>query len=504
MTHGPEPYQCELLLRKPCIDDETWVALRSGTVSPAQRAELERHVDACPDCFEVFASLAGQAGQPVEPESRVGRYVLGECLGAGAMGVVYAALDTQLERHVALKLLNPTHETGQHGNARQRLVSEAKAMAQLRHPNVVTVFDGGEVDGKVYVAMERVDGASAQQLMSQEQRSASQWLEWFRQAGCGLAAAHASGIVHRDFKPANVLIGSDGIARVADFGLAKPIAAAGSANVRADASEAAFDPGAAASGPHPTQTGSVVGTPAYLAPEVAAGGPATAASDQYSFCLSLYEVLHGERPRRPLTMARGVPYKVRRVLRRGLSLDPTQRYPSMNSLLEDLAPTTRVWRVLGAVSVAGAVLLLSVVGFLVWYNLRGPPTVLLSGRELAAHHRETLVELKLLEPGDQLHFLYANGAFSLGEDVSLLTDTHVVIHQADVDPPTVWIELDEIDRVIVIGEVGYFDTRFITLRLSNGDEYDIPSPSETAAAERYAGAIRHRAALRRRRIQQKP
>lgn len=277
--------------------------------------------------------------------SRIGRFNVLDKLGEGAHGVVYAAFDPQLDRRVALKLLR--HQGAQ---AQARLLREARALARLSHPHVVTVHEAGEADGTVFLAMEFVDGITLDQWLA-DNRSPEPVLSMLITAGRGLAEAHARGLAHRDFKPRNVMVGHDGRARVTDFGLAQ---------AGADAGGTLGDDDACA-----TQTGTITGTPAYMAPEQHAGGRADALSDQYAFCLTTWEALLGRHPL--LTEAGAFPSmeamheakaagpgswpsppasrRVLQALRRGLDPEPGARWPNMEALLDALATTlsARSW-----------------------------------------------------------------------------------------------------------------------------------------------------------------
>ena len=232
---------------------------------------------------QVEAQLLGRAADPMT----LGRYRVERGLGSGAMGRLLLAFDPDLQRSVALKLIAPTQAGS--SEARRRIVREARAMAQLSDPHVAQVYEVGEASGQLFVAIEYVDG---QDLRTWLRTSSPRWAEVlavFAQAGSGLAAAHDKGIVHRDFKPDNVMLEHDGRARVVDFGLAFPGPREGRV------------PG----GAHPsiddepvelTQTGVVVGTPAYIAPEQWDGATADPRSDQFAFCVALYEALTGTRP----------------------------------------------------------------------------------------------------------------------------------------------------------------------------------------------------------------
>ncbi|HEY0476617.1 MAG TPA: serine/threonine-protein kinase [Kofleriaceae bacterium] len=318
---------------------------------------LEAHVCGCPDCRRVLSVIAqadavtdsvsptlplesgaGDAELPIG--ARIGRYIVLDWCGAGGMGVVYSALDPELNRKVALKVLrNDGAGPDDRSPIHDLLLREAQAMAQLAHPNVVTVFDVGSIDDRVFIAMELVDGVTLAQWLDARRRSQGEILAAFRAAGSGLAAAHAVGLIHRDFKPDNVLVGNDGRIRVTDFGVARH--AVGEPRDLAQRRAHAPGPGAGV-----TRTG-LAGTPAYMAPEQYLGQRVDARADQFSFAVALYEALHGERPfaRRDRGRAapRGerVPRWLRKVLSRALRPAPDDRYPSMTDLLAALSPEPR-------------------------------------------------------------------------------------------------------------------------------------------------------------------
>jgi tetratricopeptide (TPR) repeat protein len=269
----------------------------------------------------------------------IGRYIVLDRLGAGGMGVVYAARDPELDRKVALKLLHQggwTEDTA----GRNRLRREAKAMARLNHPNVATVHEVGEHEEMAYVAMEFVEGVTLRAWQA-EPRSWREILDVYLQAARGLAAAHAVGLVHGDFKPDNAMLGTDDRVRVMDFGLARgPDAAQDSAPTLADDQPI-------------TRSSSVGGTPAYMAPEQFAGARGDAKVDQFAFCVALWEALTGLRPfhatslaaliesvtagRLPTAWPRHLPSWLRPVLARGLSPAPGARWPDMHALIAALA-----------------------------------------------------------------------------------------------------------------------------------------------------------------------
>jgi eukaryotic-like serine/threonine-protein kinase len=268
--------------------------------------------------------------------SFVDRYVLLDRIGAGGVGMVLEAYDPDLDRRIAIKLLH-LRRTGDADG----LLREGRAVAQLNHPNVVTVHDVGKVGGQVFIAMERIKGASLRSWLDAEPRDLGSILDVFAQAGRGLAAAHRAGIVHRDVKPSNILVGDDGRVRVVDFGLAL-----GSKELDAD-------------GPARTisQT-SVAGTPAYMSPEQHRGERLDARSDIFSFCVALWLAVFGERPFRGDTVAAlrasvlegtrepppgntRAPAWLIGLLERGLASDPDDRPASMDELLDELTRRRR-------------------------------------------------------------------------------------------------------------------------------------------------------------------
>lgn len=308
-------------------------------------------------------------GAPATPEA-IARFEVEKVLGEGGMGVVYLGRDARLDRPVALKLL---HDADTEGVV--DLEAEAQAMAKLSHPNVAHVYEVGEHEGRVFVAMEYVDGPTLRRWLSEAEPSRDEILERFIQAGRGLAAAHAQGIVHRDFKPDNVLIGSDGRVRVVDFGLAR---AAMIPTVHPD-DLAPDDLAPDDLAPDDQQRTRVAGTPGYMAPEQLRGRKASAATDQFAFCVSLHEALVGKRPfrsssvaslveeveARELTVPAGVPPHIRQALARGLAPEPSARFPSMAELLAALKPASppRRWPwLVGAVGVVGVGLALASFG----------------------------------------------------------------------------------------------------------------------------------------------
>ena len=334
----------------------------------------------------ILRAMAEAPSVPVGAPLRQGQVVGGnfeimQQLARGGMGVVYLARDLELERDVALKV----HLAHDHRGGLKRLQHEAKAMARLAHPNVVTVFDVGELDQqRLYMVMEYVDGETARQWLSREQHTPRQKLELLLHAGRGLAAAHAAGVVHLDFKPENILIGKDGRVRVADFGLAQPAAL----DLSGDGDLPSVPDGL------PPWTGrhhalGPAGTPAYMAPEqfTEQQQEVDARADQYAFGVVLHEALYGSRPVEGDTIVeitdrllldqrveppsqRGVPRWMRLLLRRALAPNPAERFGTMEELLDRLQRglNRRRWQ---RWAVALGVLLLVAVGS--WLATRPEP-----------------------------------------------------------------------------------------------------------------------------------
>ncbi|MBN1209354.1 MAG: CHASE2 domain-containing protein [Myxococcaceae bacterium] len=295
------------------------------------------------------ADAPAQDAANVPSGTRIGRYVIDRVLGQGGMGAVYLAHDPELDRRVAIKLLHPALSSSPENRA--RLLREAQAMARVSHPHVVAVHDVVTWQGQLFVAMEYVEGTTLKEWM-RTRRALRQILEMFRKAGEGLAAAHAAGLIHRDFKPSNVLIGVDGAVQVSDFGLAR------SADTPPEAEpvtpEAPAERPAALLQQELTQTGLVMGTPGYMAPEQMLLRPADGRCDQFSFCVALYEALYGRRPFKgqdptalvaviyerklqPPRTKMKVPPWVHEAVLRGLSPKPEERFPSMEALLTVLS-----------------------------------------------------------------------------------------------------------------------------------------------------------------------
>ena len=300
----------------------------------------------------------------------VGRYIVVERIGAGGMGVVYTAYDPELDRRVALKIMQP--RSAARADAVPRMLREAQALAKLAHPNVVAVHDVGEVRGGIFVAMEFVRGATLTRWAARAQPTWRDVVRVLRAAGEGLAAAHDKGLVHRDIKPDNVMIDDEGRVRVMDFGLARPTHAAELPHGEDATSDADSGdrPNAAALDTALTRDGAIVGTPGYMSPEQVSGGGIGPATDQFAFCVMAWEALYGRRPfvgssleavamatvagnTTPVPRERNVPSWVHRVVRRGLEAMPSDRWPSMRVLVAALAadPAPRQRRRLAAIGI---------------------------------------------------------------------------------------------------------------------------------------------------------
>jgi tetratricopeptide (TPR) repeat protein len=363
---------------------------KSDATSVRSYLSANGEVEHTPSSGEVTDVTAGSGqsssgAEHIRQGQLVGRYMVIEHLGSGGAGDVFAAWDPELDRRIALKLLRArAHPTGAGKEAQQRMVREARAMARLSHPNVATVHEVGLAEGMVFIAMEYVPGLT---LKEWGQRS-DDWKrarELLLQAGEGLVAAHEAGLVHRDFKPANVLVGEDGRPRVLDFGLARSRSdwddnsgglrlSSGSGDNHTPSDEL-------------TRADVVLGTPAYMAPEQFFSKAIDARADQFSFCVTAFEVFYGHRPFQakgdalvdeilsgqvaPPADSRGVPAWLHNVLLRGLSVRPDLRFSSMRELLEAMQGdrwSKRRW----AATVAGSVVLLGIGGVLVHGLLQAP------------------------------------------------------------------------------------------------------------------------------------
>ncbi len=356
-------------------------------------------------------------------------------LGTGAMGVVYRARDPQLDRALAIKLVRTDGASRSRG---ARLMREAQAMARLRHPNVVPIFDVGLADDAMFVAMPLLEGGTLNTWLRGAPRSLDAIFDRFVAAGQGLAAAHAAGLVHRDFKPDNVLLGEAGEVQVADFGLAR-IAHGG--------------PPLDGRPPDPaSQLGHVVGTPAYMSPEQLRGRPSDARADQFSFCVALWESVYDDRPfgkpsstadplqdrleaieGGPVPSRRDRPLWIAPVLARGLAADPQDRWPSMQALLDEIAahraPRRRSWRPalgLGAVGAAATIAAIA------WPERPQPAPYHLE----QLTHRNDLKHAAISPDGTRLAFV--QGDSLVVRDTEHDIEEHVVVDHGISDSPISW------------------------------------------------------------------
>ncbi|MEM7159548.1 MAG: serine/threonine-protein kinase [Myxococcota bacterium] len=278
----------------------------------------------------------------------IDRFEIRQRLGSGGMGTVYEAYDPQLDRAVALKVLR-ADASGTDSDTTTSPLREARAAARVVHPNVVAIHEVGQIDHEGFVAMELVPGHTLRAWLTEAPRPTDEVIEVMLAAGRGLAAAHEAGLVHRDFKPDNVLIREDGQVKVVDFGLAR---------MHTEIVESSTEPGtSSAPDPSASVTCTWAGTPAYMAPEQHDGAKASPRSDQFAFCISLFEALYGERPfagrsRAALALAvregevefprrKGVSRAIAAVLRRGLQTEPEHRWPDMASVLDALRRARR-------------------------------------------------------------------------------------------------------------------------------------------------------------------
>jgi predicted Ser/Thr protein kinase len=333
----------------PCLDENAVALYLAEDTRDDEREAVRAHLDTCDQCRELVAGLV-RTLVSAEPDAKtartlprgtnLARYVVLDPIGRGGMGVVYSAYDPELDRKVALKLMRSDLGTSVAGVGRSHLLAEAQAMARLSHPNIITVFDVGTWQEEVFFAMEFVRGQTLRTAQVAADVRPRRLLELYLAAGTGLAAAHTAGIIHRDFKPENVLVGDDGRVCVTDFGLARAA--------------------------HDVDT-KMAGTPAYMAPEQWRGAPADVRTDQYSFCVALHEAIYGSRPVRghvgpapdtlPLRTTARVPPLVGRVIARGLEPNPDSRWPSMEALVGALREARRPFRTRTLVAAAALLLL---------------------------------------------------------------------------------------------------------------------------------------------------
>ena len=384
-----------------CPSDDVLGAHVEHALDDHEASRVVSHLDECDACRQIVIAAVRDKprlarGTPslhlpaITSRSlvgtRMGRYELRSLLGAGGMGQVYGAYDAELDREIAVKVLHPELARGAASLA-DRLVRESRLMAKVEHPSVITVYDVGRTDDDaVFIAMELVRGETLGAYLARRRPAWREITALFERAGAGLAAAHAAGIVHRDFKPDNVLVEGDASKIVVtDFGIAMDVVSMAAATIPGG--------GPLAHGTHPegtcsladrvmrlTATGAAIGTPAYMAPEQLDAGEVDERADVFAFSVSLWEALFGERPfrgktvdelraamkARPRAPRSAVPARLIRALEKGLALAPVDRWPDMTSMLRELAGVraTRKRVLLGAgaaglvgAGIAGALLL---------------------------------------------------------------------------------------------------------------------------------------------------
>jgi len=434
--------------------------------------------------------------------ARIGRYEICEVLGAGAMGVVYRARDPELDRLVAIKVVRGSAASS---SSDVRLLREAQAMARLRHPNVVPIFDVGPASGGVFVAMPLIEGGTLRTWLHDRSRSFDAILDRFVAAGRGLAAAHAAGLVHRDFKPDNVLVGADGEVHVADFGLARLAGEEAAASATAD-------PGG--SGPLTsgalTQTGTVLGTPAYMAPEQLRGLPIDPRADQFSFCVALWEGIYGKRPfpnprpgsEHPMrarleTIAAGpAPPQRRRpawiapLLARGLAAAPERRWPSLQALLDAIAahraPRRWPWW-LAAAAALGATVVIALLA-----RSPGPDPAPRFHLNVLPHGRG-LKSAALSPDGEQLAFVSGDALVVRGIEPGAQGRT-IAEHGIVVGLPPVWSPDGKRLLASVVPEIaGQLETELIDV--DDGPRFKVPASGMAvflSSAEIAVASYRHR------------
>jgi serine/threonine protein kinase len=335
-----------------CPGENTLLALVEGGLDGGARGDVGAHLRGCAECQEIFSEITRPT--PFGIGRRCGRYIVKRLIGAGGMGLVYEAFDPLLSRPAALKLIRTDLDTGGGPAAlvdlRSRLLREATALARFNHPNVVSVYDVGETDDSLlYIAMEFVDGTTLARWLPRQPRTWKEVFDVYLKAGRGLAAAHDAGVVHRDFKPSNVLVAADD-ARVliTDFGLARMTPTLDREDAAlADTARAAVGVDAV------TRAGALLGSPADMSPEQLAGKHADLRSDVFRFCVALWAGLYGTRPfggatidelrsaiaTRTMTAplhGSDVPARIREMLERGLHEQPDERPRDMHVLIDEL------------------------------------------------------------------------------------------------------------------------------------------------------------------------
>jgi eukaryotic-like serine/threonine-protein kinase len=371
-----------------CIEDNTVVEFIEGKLSAAMAAMVEQHMARCESCRMRVMALGTSPSMIVNaptapagvgahlqlaPGTRVGRFTVLHEIGRGGIGVVFAAYDPQLERNVALKFLQSASQKVERVvRAHKDLLAEGRAMARLAHSSIITIHEVGTFQGEAFIVMELIHGVTLSDWLQRwTTRPWTSIIEILRQAGQALAHAHAQGLAHGDFKPENVLLDDSDRVKVMDFGLSRLLDGR--------------DSGDREDGAPP-----LMGTPRYMAPEQFQGRPSDPLSDQFSFCVALYEALYGQHPFaydtplsllklppeeaiRPVPPRPDVPAWLGRALQKGLQCDAKQRYTSMDELLAALAPPVRRRRGRGLAAAAAAALVVCFFGYALgaWHGSAG-------------------------------------------------------------------------------------------------------------------------------------
>lgn len=327
-----------------CPDENTLTAYLDGSLQQGHHVALQAHIEQCHDCTELLVHMAHLLiPAPSAPLSPVGQtiqqYHVKRPLGKGGMGMVFEAFDTQLHRRVALKMVRQDpYDTHQRKQLKKRLIREARTLASIAHPHILPVYDIGEWDGQIFVAMQLVEGTDLRAWLVQQTPDWRTILDRFLQAAKGLWAAHKHGLVHRDIKPDNFLMSREEHVYLADFGLvASNVSPEWSAHQ--DTQQLRL-----------TQAGTLVGTPGYIAPEICGGQPASPLTDQFSFCVALYESLYKQKPY-PTTpehihlqaISQGlflapppspIPNAILPILQKGMSPTPRERFDNMGAFID--------------------------------------------------------------------------------------------------------------------------------------------------------------------------
>lgn len=516
-----------------CLAESQILRFFDRTLSPSEAAAVEQHVDECETCRKLLRDVAAglptpapsgpnpptlrisntntntntntkntknsptrtapdrdttppSLNPPLTPGTRIeNRYLVLELIGMGGMGRVYAAYDLELDRKVALKLLRH-----QHADAHERMAREAKALAKLTHPNVIVVYDIGTAFDETFMAMEYVEGRTLRQWLAEEKPNVQRILDIYLEAARGLSAAHAAGLVHRDFKPDNVLIGKDGRARVTDFGLARPFqlpSEDSGERISVDAAPSKAD----------TQ---LEGTPLYIAPERFAGQPSDARSDQFAFGVALYEALFGEYPfefkslldlpkalaagrTRPSPRGSRVPRRVRAALLKALLPDPAARYPSVDVLSAALRSAERRTKVIRW-ALPAFVLTLGIAGTAKALIPQTTPPPLCQGSERRLEgvwddKQKASVQKALLSSG----LPYAESAWnSVRDSMNLYAERWVKAHQDACIATRVYGEQSEevLDRRTACLEAQRTQLRALSEALSEANKKAVSKAAEAA------------------------